>query len=67
MQVNVLISLTVYSELFGGISEVKLGVSFNAEVEGGEWPCVLKSMCPLPCLCPHSGFLFLTLFLTVRF
>ena len=43
---KVIISLTVYSEVFCCISEVKIGVSFDAKVEGGKWPCVLKSVCP---------------------
>lgn len=43
---KVIISLAVYSEIFCCISEVKIGVSFDAKVEDEECSCVLKSVCP---------------------
>jgi len=46
MRMRIIINLVVYSEVFCCISEVKIGVSFDTKVEGEEWPCVLKSVCP---------------------
>lgn len=56
MQVKVIISPTVYLAVFCCISQVKIGVSFDAKVDGGEWPWVLKSVCLY--LCPNSVFAF---------